>query len=93
MFIKPLITEKSLKDASRGIFTFAVDKTANKIEIAKEIESRFKVHVVAITTQIIKGKNKQVGKKRNLVKQPDMKKARVRLKSGEKIEIFEVGGK
>lgn len=90
---KPLITEKSLKDAARGIFTFIVDKKANKIEITKEVESQFKVHVLAVTTEIIKGKRKQVGRKKNIVRLPDVKKARVRLKSGEKIDLFEVGGK
>ena len=90
---KPIITEKSLKDAQRGIFTFQVEKKANKIQITKEIESQFNVHVEAITSAIVKGKNKMVGKKRQITKLPDIKKARVRLKRGERIDLFEVGGK
>lgn len=90
---KPLITEKSLKDAGRGIFTFEVDKSTNKIEIKKAVESYFKVHVVSVTTTVNKGKKKLVGKKRQVTTLPDTKKARVRLKKGERIELFEVGGK
>ena|SRR3989338_9297878 len=89
----PLITEKSLKDAGRGVFTFVVAKSANKIEIAKEVEAQFKVHVTAVKTSILKGKTKQVGKKRNIIRMPDSKKAFISLKSGEKIDLFEVGGK
>lgn len=90
---RPLITEKSLKDSKRGIFTFAVDKKANKIEIGREIETQFKVHVTDVTTSIIKGKRKSVGKRRTVIKLPDTKKARVRLAKGETIALFEIGGK
>jgi len=88
----PIITEKSLRDVKNGIFTFAVDKKSNKIEIGREIENLFKVHVKAITTEIIKGKKKFLGRKRQVALLPDTKKARVKLAKGEKIGLFEVGG-
>lgn len=90
---KPVISEKSIKDSSRGLYSFIVAKQANKIEIKKAIEDQFKVHVLKITSEIIKGKVKLIGRTRHKVKLPDIKKARVRLKSGEKIAIFEVGEK
>ena len=90
---KPLISEKSLLDAKLGIYTFIVDKRANKIEIGREIESLFKVNVTSIKTEIVKGKEKSVGKKRIKTRLADRKKARVRLKTGQSIELFEVGGK
>ena len=90
---KPVITEKSIADAQKGIYTFLVSKKANKVEIAREVAAQFKVHVKWVTTVIVKGKKKIVGRKRNVVSRPDFKKARVKLKDGEKIAIFEVGGK
>lgn len=88
---KPVITEKSINDAARGVYTFEVDVKADKNIIRKTIEEMFNVHVTKITTVKTKGKKRSAGKKRIAVLQPDRKKARVRLKSGEKISIFEVG--
>lgn len=88
--IRPIITEKSLKDASNGCYTFQVKKDANKYEIRNEVEMLFKVHVRDVTTLIKKGKIKKMGKKRLPVKGADIKKAKVRLSPGEKIDIFEV---
>ncbi|MCJ7740750.1 50S ribosomal protein L23 [Candidatus Microgenomates bacterium] len=88
---KPVITEKSLKDAARGVFTFLVDKKANKPEIKNAVSRLFKVHARWVTTTVVKGKKRTAGKKRKIVQSPDMKKAFVRLQKGEKIELFEVG--
>ena len=90
---KPVITERSLKDAQNGIFTFKAALKSNKIEVAKEIERLFKVHVAGITSEIIKGKKKFVGKKRAAKYGKDTKKVRVKLVKGEKIDLFEIGGK
>lgn len=90
---KPIITEKSLQDANRGIFTFEVDKEAHKVQIKKTIENLFKVHVIKITSATIKGKKRLVGKKRLPVKGADRKKVWVKLKAGEKIDLFELGEK
>ncbi len=90
--LKPIITEQSLKSAALGKFTFMVAKAANKIQISQEIAAQFKVHVLDIKTLIVKGKTKRTGRKRQIVKSPDWKKAVVTLKSGEKIDLFEVGG-
>lgn len=88
---KPLITEKSLKDAADGFFTFEVDRKANKPQIRQAVEKMFKVHVTAISTTNVKGKMRLVGKKRIAVTSPSRKKAVVKLQKGEKIELFEVG--
>lgn len=88
---KPIITEKSLVDARRGIFAFEVEKSATKFQIKKMIEKTFKVHVKRISTVIIKGKKRMVGRKRIEIDRPDKKKTRVKLASGEKIDLFEVG--
>ncbi len=90
---KPIITEKSLQDANRGIFTFEVDKEAHKEHLKRTIEYLFKVHVKKITSATIKGKKKLVGKKRLPVYGPDRKKVWVKLAVGEKIDLFELGEK
>lgn len=91
ILIKPVISEQSLSDAQKGVYTFKADITFTKPQIKKEIEEMFKVHVVRIATSIMKGKKRQAGKKRLVVYKPDFKKARVKLKEKEKIDLFEVG--
>jgi large subunit ribosomal protein L23 len=92
IIISPLITEKSMNDASHGKYTFRVAKSANKNEIKKTVEDYFKVHVTHISTSILKGKKSRVGIRRTEKSLSDTKKAVVTLKSGEKIGMFELGG-
>ena len=42
IIIKPIITEASMDCLRQGKYTFKVAKTANKIEIAKAVETLFK---------------------------------------------------
>lgn len=88
---KPIITEKSLADAQSGVFTFEVDKEANKYQIKEAVDHLFKVHVKKVTTANYKGKKRMVGRKRTPVYEPDRKKAWVKLAPSEKIDLFEVG--
>lgn len=92
VIISPLITEKSMQDAGNSKFTFKVFKGANKTEIKKEVEKRFSVSVVNISTSILKGKTMRVGARRTGKKLSPWKKAIVTLKKGEKIGMFELGG-
>ncbi len=93
IIIRPIITEKALALADKGKFAFEVYRFADKPHIKKAVESRFNVHVVNISTSIVKGKSKRTGTKRTEVKQSPRKKALVTLKKGEKIEFFETGTK
>lgn len=88
---KAVITEKSISDAQKGVYTFLVDKESNKYIVKHEVEKLFKVKVKGITSQNVKGKVKMVGRKRQKVKKPDYKKVRVTLTKGGKIDLFEVG--
>ena len=88
---EPLITEKStiLRDAT-GVYCFKVDRRANKIEIAKAVESLFGVKVADVRTQRVHGKVRRMG--RIVGRRADWKKAWVRLAPGEKeIALFEGG--
>lgn len=90
ILIKPIITEKSMKDASLGWYTFSVNRAANKKEIKKAVEDQFKVNVLMVKTQTVKGKTKRVGRRRQEVKGSPWKKAIVKLGAEQKIDLFEV---
>ena len=85
----PLITEKStLRRQADGIYCFKADVRANKIEIARAVETLFGVKVAEVRTARVQGKRRRMG--RYAGKRPDWKKAWVRLQPGQKeIEFFE----
>ena len=85
---RPLITEKStrLKEGSNTI-CFEVDKTANKIEVRRAVETLFGVKVVAVRIANRQGKWKRMG--RFLGQRKAWKKAYVRLAPDQSIEFFE----
>ena len=53
---KPLITERSLEEAKKGIFIFEVDQKAEKLQIKQAVEKMYNVHVKDISVSIAKGK-------------------------------------
>ena len=86
---RPLITEKSTsqRDVVNTV-AFAVDTRANKIEIKRAVEAQFKVKVAEVRVANCHGKKRRQGRFEG--RQPDWKKAYVRLAKGEKpIEFFE----
>ena len=87
ILVRPLITEKTTMLMQEDKYAFVVAKTANKIEIAKAVETVFNVKVLAINTVNVMGKTKRMG--RHEGKRPDYKKAIVKLAPGERIEFFE----
>lgn len=87
IIIKPVVTEKSMNLLADNKYTFFVDKKTNKTEIKNAIEDIFKVKVDKVSTMIIKGKPKRMGKYEG--RTSDRKKAVVSLKPGHKIKLFE----
>lgn len=92
VIISPVITEKSMDMAQNGKFTFKVAKDANKGDVKRAVEEKFKVKVISVATQVVKGKEKRSGAKRLINRTPSWKKATVSLESGQKIDLFDVGG-
>lgn len=87
---RPYITEKSMTQASRGVYTFVVDTKANKVQIADAIKKQYKVTVINVFTSLFPGKMRRSGKKMFPSRRPNWKKAVVVLQSGQKIDAFEV---
>ncbi len=92
ILIKPLVTEKMTELMEReNKYGFIVDYNSNKIEIAKAIEKKFDVNVVAVNTIRYKGKTKTqfTRKGRFTGKTPRFKKAIVTIKEGQTLDLFE----
>ena len=91
VLIRPLLTEKmtDLTETHRQ-YGFVVDVNANKIEIAKAIESKFNVNVVSVNTIKYKGKTKTQFTRRGRFtgRTPKFKKAIVTLKDDQTIDIY-----
>jgi large subunit ribosomal protein L23 len=92
ILIKPLVTEKMTELMEReNKYGFIVDYNTNKIEIAKAIEKKFEVNVVAVNTIRYKGKTKtQFTKKGRFTgKTPRFKKAIITIQEGQTLDLFE----
>lgn len=87
VILTPLQTERSRSAAQAGKFTFLVLRGATKGQIKETVQRLFKVDVVAVHTANIPGKTKKVG--RFIKETPGYKKAIVRLKKGQTIDLFE----
>jgi large subunit ribosomal protein L23 len=81
----PVITEKSTIAQENNQYTFKVAENATKQDIKIAVETLYKVKVEKINTIILKGKVKRF--KGRLGKRNDVKKAIVRLASGQKIDL------
>lgn len=88
--VKPIITEKSITLASKGVFVFAVAVFANKKQIAAEIHTLYGVHVEDVHTITMHGKTKRIGKRATVKEAVAWKKAMVRVKKGETIDAFDM---
>jgi large subunit ribosomal protein L23 len=95
ILLRPIVSEKSMREAAKNRYTFAVDKASNKAQIFQAVAAAFSVKPVSIKTITVRGKSRLAGKTRQMVKGEDWKKAIVELPTGQKIDLFDVteGGK
>ena len=85
---KPVLTEKSYDHLPSKVYTFVVDKNANKLEIRSAVEEIFGVKVESVNTVNVRGKLKRQGRSEGYTSKS--KKAVVKLTSDSKaIEFFE----
>ncbi len=84
--ISPVITEKATAASAMNQYVFKVDRMANRIEIGKAVEAIFNVRVLSVRTMIMPGKKKRV-RSRVPGRTAEWKKAVVRLREGDRIEL------
>ncbi len=84
---RPLVTEKNTSHLNQNVYTFEVDSRAKKNQIAKAVETAFKVKVIDVHTINCRGRQHRTGQ--FLSKVDHFKKALVKLADGHKIKIFE----
>ena len=94
IIIRPVVSEKSIDESTRGKYTFAVHSDANKIQIKAAIEELYakeKVTVTSVNVLTTKAKEKRRGTKRGRISgyTTPWRKAIVTLAPGQKIEFFE----
>ena len=90
IIVRPLLTEKSYSGIQNKTYTFIVNKNANKVQIAKAVEEKFKVEVEKVNTILVKGKKKSQNTRqgRTVGKTSDYKKAIVSLTKDSKTIAF-----
>lgn len=90
MIFRPVITEKSLSvAASENIYTFVVDPAMSKPQIAQRVSELYGVAVEWVRTAIRKAKAVKTGRRRLPGMKTRAKKAYVRIKEGQKIDLFD----
>lgn len=85
--LKPIATEKSAHLMDRGVYTFLVPVSANRVAVRQAIRELYKVTPVKVNIVNVRGTEKRFG--RTLGRTSDMKKALVTLPQGSHIDVFE----
>jgi large subunit ribosomal protein L23 len=86
VLIAPVVSEKSYSLIEDNKFSFRVHPDAHKTQIRQAVEELFDVHVESVNVSQVRPKPKRRGLTRG--KKPGWKKAIVRIREGETIEIF-----
>jgi large subunit ribosomal protein L23 len=86
--VRPIVTEQSSAAyQERGEYTFRVASDATKTTIRNAVERLFGVKVTGVWTSNQRGKARRVGQQ--VGRRPHWKKAVVKLRDGDTIDIFE----
>ena len=90
VLIKPLVTEKVSALNEQGKYGFIVEKTANKVEIKREVEKTYGVTVESVNTMIQPGASKRRYTKSRVIegRTPAYKKAIVQVAEGDIIDFY-----
>ena len=91
ILIKPIITEKATNDSELfNRYSFVVDKSANKIEIKKAVETAYGVSISSVKTLNYPVQKNTKFTKKGLVtgKKGAYKKAIIQLVEGESIDFY-----
>lgn len=86
-----MLTEKVNRQMEKaGVYTFVVDKKANKLEVKKAVEEFYGVQVTDVNTAIMPAKQKSRFTKEGLLtgRKSGYKKAFITLAEGDTIDLF-----
>lgn len=90
MLLKPIITEKSMRLAQTGQFTFATTANTSKGQVKTTVEKLFSVEVINVRTLKLAVKTRRSGKTRQTRTTSPRYKALVTLKPGQMIDYFKL---
>jgi large subunit ribosomal protein L23 len=85
--LEPWITEKSHENLTQNKYIFKVSSDSNKFSIKRSIENLYKVTVLEVNVVNLHPKKRIYGRTKGF--KSGFKKAIVKLKEGDKIELFE----
>ena len=91
VLIKPVLSEKVNKLSEKyNLFTFIVNRKANKLEIKKAVEEFYGISVEGVNTITVPSKVKQRNTKAGLLtgRKPAKKKAIVTVAKGDTIDLY-----
>ena len=97
VIVKPVVTEKTTAQMeAENVYSFIVNRKANKIDIANAVEALWDVQVLDVRTMRYAGKMRrsflgQMNRNWSLGRQASFKKAVVKLAEGDDIELYEMG--
>lgn len=89
VLLGPHVSEKAAiagEDSNQYVFRVALDAT--KLEIRRAVEKLFKVVVTDVQTLRVKGKVKR--RRRGLSRQPNWKKAYIRVQEGQTVDLLAI---
>jgi large subunit ribosomal protein L23 len=87
VLIAPVVSEKSYSLIEDNKYSFRIHEKAHKTQVRQAVEELFDVKVEAVNIVKVPSKPKRRGYSQGI--KPGWKKAIVRLRAGDRIEIFE----
>lgn len=94
IIIRPLVTEKSMRDQGLGKYVFLVSQDATKITIRKTVEALYGAQVASVQVSSIRAKTRAINKRAvPHTKRREGKKAIVTIKKGTTLDTAKLDGK
>ena len=84
---RPRVSEKAVKKSEQNVYTFVVDRSANKYDVRDAVKALYNVTPVKVNIVNKKPAERMVGSRNRTKHVPGMKKAYVYLKKGDTINL------
>jgi len=90
VLMAPVVTEKSTKAQSTSKYTFRVNQSATKNDIARAINKAYGVDVVSVNIIPVRKKQRFVGRSKVITKRRTSKKAIITVKAKQSIDFNKI---